>query len=1176
MTLRRLLLCIFLTCVSAKAQCATAYINQAPDTLNNLFFPFPTLIPILERVKVYLFVSGDNVSSIHVFDNGDQVYYENGQEVFGPPQDVLNCYPELLGGGMAHLANAHLESPAAAPAQSTPTGQTNESVALADFNGDGIIDSAVLTTSGVTVNLLNSDGTTSSTATYPVAGVGPSILTADFNGDGFADLAITETDPSGQGNVVILLGKGNGTFGPATKFPAGPYAFYVATGDFNGDGSADLAVTNSPSSIGTASTVSVLLGNGKGTFASPVSYNVGEFPGTIVAADFNGDGKMDLAALDNAVGVSNYVNKVWVLLGKGDGTFLTAVSTATGTGSGYLAYAVLSQNGRIDLVIADEFASAAAIMMGNGDGTFQPPAEYVIGAQPNSIAPAPLAGGNTLLATADNASASMFYSYVGPDGTVYLPKIQNIGSGPTSIAAADLNGDGQPDLVITDAEAGNIYVKLATGSGNFGNPVTYALGSQPGALAIADVNRDGNLDVVAADATGLDVLLGKGSGALGPVTTFASGGSLSSVAIEDFNADGKPDVAAANPSSGGVALFLGNGDGTFRSAQTILLAEGSVPLSAVGGDFNGDGNPDLIVAFSPADNTQPGGLAVLLGKGNGTFQAPSYIKLPGPIIQQITGSASSAALAVGDLNRDGKLDAITAIQGAGSNQVAVLLGNGDGTFQAPILTNTNTSPPMLVITDQNDDGIPDLLLADCCGLSEASLLFGNGDGSFQPEWQFPSGPNPRAIATADFSGAGFLDAAVIGQIQQPDRGTLAILFNPFNTAIQTNPPGLQFSVDLGTVLNAPYALTLSQGMHTITVASPQAGAAGVQYAFANWSDGGAASHQITVGASDATYTANFTTRDQLTISASPAAGGNVTPPSGTYYNSGTAVPVSATANPGYTFNGWTGSVASASSASTTVTMSAPETVTANFTQGSGLPQLTPTITLVANAESQAAVIASNTWVEIKGSGLAPAGDTRIWAASDFVNGQMPTNLDGVSVTVNGAPAYIYYISPAQVNVLTPPGAPSGSVPVVLTNGTPSAAFSVQAQAESLSFFVFNGGPYIAATHLNGGLIGPTTLYPGASTPAAPDETIVIYANGFGATSVPVAAGAETQSGTLSPLPVITIGGIAAMVEYAGLSGAPGEFQFNVVVPPSLSAGDQAIVATYSGLTTQAGTLVTVN
>jgi len=192
-----------------------------------------------------------------------------------------------------------------------------------------------------------------------------------------------------------------------------------------------------------------------------------------------------------------------------------------------------------------------------------------------------------------------------------------------------------------------------------------------------------------------------------------------------------------------------------------------------------------------------------------------------------------------------------------------------------------------------------------------------------------------------------------------------------------------------------------------------------------------------------------------------------------------------------------------------------------------------------------------------------------------VNNQMPTNLDGVSATVNGTKAYVYYISPTQVNILTPPNAIQGTIQVELTNnGTTSAAYTTTAQADSPSFFVFNGGPYLAATHVNGSYIGPTTLYPGSTTPAAPGETVVLYANGFGSTSTPVVSGSVTQSGTLSPLPVITIGGIGATVQFAGLV-LVGEFQFNVVVPASLANGDQAITATYNGLSTQAGTLITI-
>jgi len=189
---------------------------------------------------------------------------------------------------------------------------------------------------------------------------------------------------------------------------------------------------------------------------------------------------------------------------------------------------------------------------------------------------------------------------------------------------------------------------------------------------------------------------------------------------------------------------------------------------------------------------------------------------------------------------------------------------------------------------------------------------------------------------------------------------------------------------------------------------------------------------------------------------------------------------------------------------------------------------------------------------------------------------MPTQLDHVSATVNGKNAYVYYISPTQINILTPPDPMSGPVTVVVTNnGIASAAFTARAQALSPSFFVFKGGPYVAATHTDGSLLGPVNLYPGSTTPAKLGETIVLYANGFGPTSIPVISGSIFQSGTLSPQPVIQIGGVNAVLTFAGLNNEPGEFQFNVVVPSSLPDGDQPITAVYNGVPTQVGTLITI-
>ncbi|HUA86373.1 MAG TPA: IPT/TIG domain-containing protein [Bryobacteraceae bacterium] len=235
----------------------------------------------------------------------------------------------------------------------------------------------------------------------------------------------------------------------------------------------------------------------------------------------------------------------------------------------------------------------------------------------------------------------------------------------------------------------------------------------------------------------------------------------------------------------------------------------------------------------------------------------------------------------------------------------------------------------------------------------------------------------------------------------------------------------------------------------------------------------------------------------------------------------------------------------------------------------------PSISEVANAEGENPAIAANTWIEIKGTNLATPGDSRTWTAADFTGGQMPAALDQVSVTINGENAYIYYISPTQINALTPPDLSAGPLTVVVNHGgVASYPFVVQSQAVSPSFFVFNGGPYAIAVHADGTLIGPTSLYPGATTPAQPGETVVIFANGFGATSTPVTAGSSSQSGQLSPLPAVTIGGAAAKVGFAGLI-SPGLFQFNVTIPSTAASGDNPISATYQGVNTTPSALITV-
>jgi uncharacterized protein (TIGR03437 family) len=181
------------------------------------------------------------------------------------------------------------------------------------------------------------------------------------------------------------------------------------------------------------------------------------------------------------------------------------------------------------------------------------------------------------------------------------------------------------------------------------------------------------------------------------------------------------------------------------------------------------------------------------------------------------------------------------------------------------------------------------------------------------------------------------------------------------------------------------------------------------------------------------------------------------------------------------------------------------------------------------------------------------------------------------VTVNGVNAYLYYISPQQINALAPPGLTPGLAQVqVVSHEAASAPAYVIVQSQSPTFFTFPvaSNNYVTAVHLDGTIIGPTTLYPGASTPAHAGETVVLFANGFGPTTNEVVSGSNSQSGSLPALPAVTVNGTAATVQFAGLI-SPGLYQFNVVLPASLPSGDLALSASYNGQTTQPGVVITV-
>jgi predicted lipoprotein with Yx(FWY)xxD motif len=350
-------------------------------------------------------------------------------------------------------------APLFAAPRSFDTGSTPNSVAIGDLNGDGKPDLAIANQSSNTVSVLlgNGGGTFGARTDYGTGTNPTSVAIWDLNGDGEPDLAVTNYN---SGSVSVLLGNGNGTFGAKTDYETGINPTSVAIGDLNGDGKPDLAVTNSaPYPAG--GSVSLLLGNGDGTFGAQWGFLVGDEPSSVAIGDLNGDGWPDLA-------VANYNSTtVSVLLGNVNGTF--GVKTDFGTGYWPFSVAIgdLNGDGIPDLVVANVYSSTVSVLLGNGNGTFRAESDYGTGGYTNSVAIGDLNGDGRLdLVTANCYPTGTVSVLLGNgDGTFEAKTDYGAGSGAYSVAIGDLNGDGKPDLAVANANANT--VSMLTNIGEF-------------------------------------------------------------------------------------------------------------------------------------------------------------------------------------------------------------------------------------------------------------------------------------------------------------------------------------------------------------------------------------------------------------------------------------------------------------------------------------------------------------------------------------------------------------------------------------------------------------------------------------------------------------------------------------------------------------------------------------
>jgi large repetitive protein len=672
--------------------------------------------------------------------------------------------PDLVATDGVHLGTGDgtFEPPTDTGALADPSSSAS-AIAVGDFNGDGDLDAAVALsgTDSISIALGNRDGTfqPATTIGLPAGSAPAAIVAGDFLGNGRTDLAVAD---AGTNDVTILMGDGDGTFQLGAPIAVGQFPVSIAEGDFENDGRIDLAVADNISGG-----ITILSNDGAGNFLTlpPVELPAGSTPTSIVAGDF-GTGYLDLAVTD-----SNQ-NAVDILRGNGDGTFALSSSLSVGANP-FSIVAGDFGNGHTDLATADANANDVSVLLGDGDGSFL---AAIHNETANSVQEASGAGAESLpiaLVAADfsgngrldlatgNAGSNDISVLMGKgDGTFEGSAANPVGIGTAAVTTGDFTGNGNLGVAVLNQGSDNVTILPGNGDGTFQQPLTVPLPLDSGASAIvaADFNGDGRTDLAIADSglNEVSILLGNGDGTFESLPPITVAGNPSAIAMGDFG-NGEIDLAVVSAASSSIAILMGNGDGTFQESELVDLDSSSSfsdAVAIVAGNFTGSGNLDLVVGDGGTDDVM-----LLRGNGNGTFQAPTTI-------WQSNGMPTYMSLVAGDFG-NGHTD-LAVVNGdfVNGDSLVTLLGDGDGTFQAPdvIALGYGVVPVGIVAGDFTSNGLLDLATADSngTGTDDYSVFLDNGDGTFQGPTPFSLGGTgfSTGLVTGDFTGNGQADLAI--------------------------------------------------------------------------------------------------------------------------------------------------------------------------------------------------------------------------------------------------------------------------------------------------------------------------------------------------------------------------------------------------------------------------------